>query len=191
MSSSQLDVLNLAKGNESNLLAHSVNKQSPHEVTASQIGAAPLSALSDMQVAYISLEQIGLDINTASSYQIVHDAMPENSTLTITWTGNSEQTPGRFGAFGQLMPENYGTCVIRKATVSHWTFYEYSTGIVFNGTFTSVNNEAWTGWRRCAIQFPEQRLITGYSNSITGTDSGNFLWVWHSYSNQVWYMGRN
>lgn len=75
MSSSQLDVLNLAKGNESNLLAHSVNKQNPHEVTASQIGAAPLSALSDMQVAYISLEQIGLDINTASSYQIVHNAL--------------------------------------------------------------------------------------------------------------------
>ena len=129
------------------LHAHEINNANPHGVTAAQTGA---------QTAYTSLEQIGLTVDTASSYAAVHNAMPENSTLTISWTGT--ETTGNFGAFGQLMPANYGTCVIRKNQVSSWTFYKYDTGIIYSGTYTAINNAGWTGWKNCTIQLPTQTM---------------------------------
>ena len=126
---------------------HENNHSNPHGVTAAQTGA---------QTAYTSLEQIGLTVDTASSYAAVHNAMPANSTLTISWTGTA--TTGNFGAFGQLMPADYGTCVIRKNQVSSWTFYKYDTGIVYSGTYTAINNVGWTGWKNCTIQIPTQAM---------------------------------
>ena len=112
------------------------------------------ASLALKQTAYTSLGQIGLTIDTASSYAAVHNAMPENSTLTISWTG---ATSG-YGAFGQLMPADYGTCVIRKNQVSSWTFYKYDTGIIYSGTYTAINNAGWTGWKNCTIQLPTQTM---------------------------------
>ena len=127
------------------LNAHEINNANPHGVTAAQLNA---------QIAYTSLGQIGLTIDTANSYAAVHNAMPENSTLTISWTG---ATSG-YGAFGQLMPADYGTCVIRKNQVSSWTFYKYDTGIVYSGTYTAINNAGWTEWKNCTIQMPSQTI---------------------------------
>lgn len=124
---------------------HEADQDNPHGVTAAQLNA---------QTAYTSLEQIGLTIDTASSYAAVHNAMPENSTLTISWTG---ATSG-YGAFGQLMPADYGTCVIGKSQVSSWTFYKYDTGIVYSGTYTAINDVGWTGWKNCTIQLPTQTM---------------------------------
>lgn len=128
-------------------ISHKNNRSNPHGVTAAQTGA---------QTAYTSLEQIGLTVDTASSYAAVHNAMPANSTLAISWTGTA--TTGNFGAFGQLMPADYGTCVIRKNQVSSWTFYKYDTGIIHSGTYTATNDVGWTGWKNCTIQIPTQTM---------------------------------
>ena len=114
------------------------------------------ASLALKQTAYTSLGQIGLTIDTASSYAAVHNAMPENSTLTISWTGTA--TTNNSGEFGQLMPADYGTCVISKSQVSSWTFYKYNTGTVYSGTYTAINDVGWTGWKNCTIQMPSQTI---------------------------------
>lgn len=135
---------------------HIENKNNPHAVTAAQLNA---------QVAYTSLADIGLTTTTANSYQVVHNAMPENSTLTIAWTGTSSQQ--LFGAFGALMPADFGTCVIRKSTVSTWKFWRYNTGVEYTGTYSSINSVGWKGWNSAPTM-----AIPSFVTNIGGAANG-------------------
>lgn len=129
------------------------------------------SELSKKQTVYTSLEQIGLTIDTASSYAVVHNAMPENSMLVISWTGNAANRDD-FGAFGQLMPDDYGTCIIRKNMVSQWKFYKYNTGVEYTGIFTTVNSEGWKGWNeRASFKYGS------FSQNVDITNSDAYLFL--------------
>ena len=101
-------------------------------------------SLKTKQNAYISLEQIGLTQDTASTYKIVHDALGVGDKLVISWTGTS--TTNKFGNFGKLMPAPWGTCVVEGGDVSSWKFYPYGSSNVYNGSFTNINDNGWYGW---------------------------------------------
>ena len=130
-----------------NFIGHIESTSNPHGITAEQIGA---------QKAYTSLEQIGLTVETASSYAVVHNAMPLNSTLTISWTGKSVTGAGEFG---KLMPEGYGSLVVRRTHISTWRFQPYNSagGIKadlgeYCGNYNNINDSdqdsKWSGWAR-------------------------------------------
>lgn len=125
---------------------HENNRSNPHGVTAAQLNA---------QTAYTSLEQIGLTNDTASSFEAIHRAMPVNSLLVINWVGKSTNS----GAFGKLMPAEYGSLVVRRTHISTWRFQPYNpAGAItadlgeYCGNFNNVNgnnnDSKWSGWAR-------------------------------------------